>query len=116
MTLLSHMFKALTILAICGVLVMSLRPSISMGGIAHIDKVLHFAAYAILSGLARLGWPKLWGGWIFLAFAVLGIGIEIAQHFMNVGRTGSLADTAANLMGAALPLILFHIFWTRHHR
>jgi VanZ family protein len=116
MTFLSHIFKCLTLLAICVIVVMSLRPSVSMGGIAHIDKVLHFAAYAGLAGLARLGWPKLWGGWIFLIFAILGIAIEIAQHMMNVGRMGSLGDVAANLIGAALPLILFHIFWTRHHR
>jgi len=77
---------------------------------------MHFGAYAALSTLARLGWPKLWGGWIFTLFAGLGIGIEIAQHLMDVGRTGSFGDIAANLIGAAVPLILFHIFWTRHHR
>ena len=116
MTFLSHIFKCLTLLAICVIVVMSLRPSVSMGGIAHIDKVLHFGAYAVLAGLARLGWPKLWGAWIFLSFAILGIGIEIAQHMMSVGRTGSLGDTAANLLGAALPLVIFHYFWTRHQR
>jgi len=87
-----------------------------MGGIAHADKLLHFGAYAVLAGLARLGWPKLWGGWIFLGFAGFGIGIEIAQHIMSIGRTGSLADTAANLLGTALPLAIFHFFWTRHQR
>jgi len=87
-----------------------------MGGIPNIDKVAHLGAYAVLAGLARLGWPKLWGGWIFLVFAILGIGIEIAQHTMSMGRSGSLADTAANLLGTALPLIIFHYFWTRHQR
>jgi len=87
-----------------------------MGGIAHADKLLHFGAYAVLAGLARLGWPKLWGGWMFLGFAGFGIGIEIAQHTMSIGRTGSLADTAANLLGTALPLAIFHFFWTRHQR
>ena len=116
MTKFSHLCKFLTFVAIAVILVMSLRPSVSMGGIANIDKVLHFAAYAVLAGLARLGWPKLWGGWIFLGFAAFGTGIEIAQHTMNVGRTGSLGDTAANLLGAALPLVIFHFFWTRHQR
>lgn len=116
MTKFSHLCKFLTFAAVAVILVMSLRPSVSMGGIAHIDKVLHFGAYAVLAGLARLGWPKLWGGWIFLGFAALGIGIEIAQHMMSVGRTGSLGDTAANLFGAALPLVIFHFFWTRHQR
>jgi len=87
-----------------------------MGGVQHMDKVIHLGAYAVLAGLARLGWLKLWGGFIFVGFAVLGPGIELAQHIMDVGRDGSFADVAANLLGAALPLLFFHFFWTRHHR
>ena len=116
MTKFSFLFKCLTLAALGVILVMSLRPSVSVGGVQHMDKVLHLGAYAVLSGLARLGWPKLWGGLIFIGLAVFGIGIEIAQHTMNLGRTGSLADIAANLTGAALPLIVFHFFWTRHQR
>jgi VanZ family protein len=115
MTLLSHICKALTFLAVLVVLIMSLRPTVAVGGIPHMDKVLHFAAYAGLAALGRLGWPRLWGGWIFISFATLGIGIEIAQHLMDLGRTGSFADIVANLVGAAVPLIFFHLFWTRHH-
>ena len=116
MTKISLLFKCLTLTALAVILVMSLRPSVSVGGMQHMDKVLHLGAYVVLSGLARLGWPKLWGGLIFLGLAVFGVGIEIAQHTMNLGRTGSVADIAANLTGAALPLIVFHFFWTRHHR
>lgn len=116
MTKISHIFKCLTLSAFAVILFMSLKPSVSVGDVPHIDKVLHFGAYAVLAVLARLGWLKLWGGFIFIGLALFGIGIEIAQHIMNLGRTGSLADIAANLMGAALPLILFHFFWTRHHR
>lgn len=112
----SHFCKFMMVVTTAVILVMSLKPSVPMGGMTHIDKVLHLGAYAVLAGLARLGWPKLWGGWIFLGFAVLGIGIEIAQHTMNVGRDGSLGDIAANLIGTALPLIFFHYFWTRHQR
>ncbi len=116
MTKFSHLCKCLTFVAIAVVLLMSLRPSVSAGGMAHMDKILHFGAYAVLSGLARLGWSRLWGGWIFLGFAVLGAGIEIAQHTMNLGRTGSLADAAANIAGAAVALIIFYLFWTRYQR
>lgn len=116
MTKFSLLFKALFFLALGLILVMSLKPSVSMGGIAHADKILHFSGYAGLAALARLGWPKLWGGLIFAGLAAFGIGIELAQHFMNLGRTGSLADVAANLAGAALPLIFFHYVWTRHQR
>ena len=112
----SLFFKGLTIVALSLVLVMSLRPSVSVGDMAHADKLMHLAAYAVLSGLARLGWPKLWGGLIFAGLAVFGIGIEIAQYFMHLGRTGSFADVIANLIGAALPLFIFHFVWIRHQR
>lgn len=116
MTKFSLIFKILTIAALMTVLVMSLRPAVDMGGPAHMDKVVHLGAYGVLAGLARLGWPKLWDGSIFLGLALFGIGIEIAQHLMPLGRTGSFADTGANLLGAALALIFFHLFWTRHQR
>jgi VanZ family protein len=116
MTKFSLIFKILTSAALITVLIMSLRPAVDMGGPAHIDKVAHLGAYGVLAGLARLGWPKLWGGSIFLGLALFGIGIEIAQHLMPLGRTGSLADTATNLLGAALALTFFHVIWTRHQR
>lgn len=116
MTKYASLFKILTGLALMTILVMSLRPSVNVGSIPHIDKLVHLGAYAVLAGLARLGWPKLWGGLIFIGLAIFGIGIELAQHFMAVGRTGSLADTVANMLGAALALIVFHIFWTRNQR
>jgi len=87
-----------------------------MAGPVHLDKVMHIGAYAVLAGLSRFGWTKLWGGTIFLLLAGFGIGIEILQHLMDVGRTGSVADALANIVGAALALIFFHYFWTRHQR
>lgn len=116
MTKFSLIFKLLTFAALMVVLVMSLRPSVNVGGPVHMDKIVHLGAYAVLAGLARLGWPRLWGGTLFLCLAVFGIGIEVAQHLMALGRTGSLADIIANLSGAALALIFFHIFWTRYQR
>jgi len=116
MTKYAFVFKALTLAALAVVLVMSLRPSVNLGSAPHMDKVVHLGAYAVLAGLTRLGWPSLWGGIIFAGLAIFGIGIELAQHFMDLGRTGSLADIFANMLGAALALIVFHIFWTRHQR
>ena len=108
MTSVSHFFKCLTFAALALIVVMSLRPSVSIGDVPNMDKFVHFGAYAVLASLARLGWPKLWGGWTFLGLALFGIGIEIAQETMNLGRTGSLADTAANLLGTVFPLLIFH--------
>lgn len=107
-------FRFLTIAALITVAYMSLRPSLSVGGVPHMDKVLHFGTYGVLAGLARLGWWRSWGGWIFLGLASFGIALEILQHVMDLGRSGSLADTAANCAGAAICLLCFHFFWTRH--
>lgn len=110
------LFKILTFAALAVILVMSLKPSVSVGDMAHADKLAHLAAYAVLSGLARFGWLKTWGGLIFLGLALFGIGIEIAQHSMDLGRTGSIADVAANLTGTALPLLIYHFFWKLNPR
>ena len=112
----SQLFQVMAIASLLIILIFSLRPLVDMGTIPHTDKAVHLVAYGVLAGLVRLGWPKLWGGTIFIGLALFGIGIEFAQHFMALGRTGSLADMLANMLGAALALIIFHIFWTRHRR
>ncbi len=109
-------FRFFTAAALLTVAYMSLRPSLSVGGVQNMDKVLHFGAYGFLACLARLGWLRAWGGWIFLGLALFGIALEIGQHTMGLGRTGSIADTLANLGGAACALIIFHFIWTRHQR
>ena len=114
MTVVSHIFKCLTLVALTVILVMSLKPSVSIGSVPNMDKLLHFGAYAILAGLARFGWPNLWGGWIFLGLGLFGGGIEIAQHMMNIGRMGSIADLIANLLGTVFPLLIFHLVWSRY--
>jgi len=114
MTKYSLIFKILTLAALTVVLVMSLQPSVGVGGPKHFDKVMHLGAYGVLAGLCRLGWPKVWGGILFLLLACFGIIIELSQHFMALGRTGSIADTLANMLGAALALMVFHFLWTRH--
>ncbi len=106
-------FRLLTFAAVLTVAYMSLRPSFSVGGVQHMDKILHFGAYGVLAGLARLGWLRMWAGWLFIGLAVFGISIEITQHMMDLGRTGSLADTLANLSGAACALIGFHLIRKR---
>lgn len=109
----TRLFQILTLLAILVILYMSLRPGVSTGGIQHADKLMHLLAYALMAGLARLGWPSLWGGWIVLGFIAMGVAIELAQHFMALGRTGSLADGLANAAGALLAICLFHSYRRR---
>lgn len=72
------------------------------------DKIKHAAAYACLGGAAGLAyWSPSWGRgvWLaaWLALAVFGMGLEIAQAF-HPARSFSLWDQAANCAGAATGL------------
>jgi glycopeptide antibiotics resistance protein len=69
------------------------------------DKVSHLMGHGILAlyftGLMPRGkWWKIFVGLLFM-----GIGIEFAQHYMNVGREGDPRDVVANSVGAALGLL-----------
>ena len=111
----TRLFQLLAILATGVVIYMSLRPGVSTGGIPHADKVMHLLAYGVLAGLTRLGWPRLWGGFIILGFVGLGVALEMAQHFMAQGRTGSLADAVANALGVILVTFIFHLYRRKKH-
>ena len=84
----------------------SLVPKPIVGAVGS-DKLLHFAAYAVLSGLT---WPAfgIWGGRRMLVAALVlvafGFGIEFLQPL--VGRQFSLADEAANILGVFLGILL----------
>ena len=69
------------------------------------DKTSHLLGHGILalyfSGIvARNAWWK-----IFVGLLLMGIGIEFAQYYMQVGREGDPRDVLANSAGAALGLL-----------
>jgi VanZ family protein len=77
----------------------SLEPFYGQPGSHYIDKVQHFLAYFILSGLALLSRMPLRRVSLLLAILVFSAAIEILQGAMNMGRTASFADFLANLSG-----------------
>lgn len=88
--------------SIAAVLVGSLAPGSTAGGLpAGVDKLLHAAGYAVIA-LSLAGARRAERGRtlvsIVLAAALLGVGIEVVQPL--VGRTTSLLDAVANLLGA----------------
>jgi VanZ family protein len=73
------------------------------------DKVSHGFGHFVLTiyfcGLVpRVSWYKI--AIFLLAF---GIGIEIAQHFMHVGRQADRYDVLANSVGMTTGLLLSHL-------
>jgi VanZ family protein len=80
--------------------------------IAYLDKVYHFAAYAVLAGLVATSWQLAAGvltprhlrlTWV--AIAVIGALDEITQ--IPVGRDCEFGDWVADAVGAATGLLLF---------
>ena len=70
------------------------------------DKLNHVLGHAAMalyfSGLvARRSWWK-----VFVSLLLLGVAIELAQHYMHWGRQGDFRDVLANSLGAALGLLL----------
>lgn len=64
-----------------------------------LDKIEHFAAFAVLAILARWAWPdvRAWG--IAIALLLYGAVIEVAQASPLLMRSGSVADLAADFAG-----------------
>lgn len=91
------------IVALAASFVVGVESLVSTGSppsLTHFDKVMHFTAYFGLAALWYLALPKARLGFVVGAIISYGIGIEIAQHIMGMGRTGSVFDALANTFGA----------------
>ena len=71
------------------------------------DKLLHFLAYGGLTALAAAAFPKLKMIYLFLLAAMVGALLEGGQGLLAIGRTASLGDQFANMIGAALTLFIW---------
>jgi VanZ family protein len=70
------------------------------------DKISHLVGHGVLAAyftglVPRRGWWK-----IFVYLLIFGAAVEIAQHFMHVGRHGDARDQIANSVGALLGLLV----------
>jgi len=72
------------------------------------DKFEHFIAYAVL---ALLGAWALQKGLVRLAIGLIlmGVGVEVLQTLMHVGRQGDIRDALANSLGVATGIGLARI-------
>jgi len=70
------------------------------------DKVSHVLGHAMMAVyFAGLVERHRW--WKILLFQfLLGVGIEVSQSFMHLGREADVFDCIANLLGAGLGLLL----------
>jgi len=71
------------------------------------DKLKHVCAFALLAVLGRMSWPAAPRLWLALGLAGFGFLIELAQGMSDLGRTASLFDVLADLVGIGLGFVLF---------
>lgn len=92
-------WRFLTAAAALLILWKSLEPYYGLPGSPYTDKIEHFLAYLGLSGLALLSRLPLRESRLLATILGFSAAIEILQGLMNMGRTPSWADLAANLLG-----------------
>jgi hypothetical protein len=86
-------------------------------GIPHVDKVLHFGGYGLLAFLAafasykQVGFSKRQLTRIAVICSILGIGLEVMQYVMQVGRSFEGLDMVANVLGVAAGLLFAPWRW-----
>lgn len=88
-------------IAACATIVwLSLTPTTALPSVNMWDKVEHAGAYCVLALLGAWAFPmRLWR--LAAGLFALGVGVEIAQSVMGLGRQGDLLDALANSVGIA---------------
>ncbi len=102
-----RLWLGLWMLAIAGVVVLSLMPPPAMAVPQNFDKLEHMLGYAGLAACAGLlfdGWrAQLRAG---TGLVLLGIALEFAQALLTQTRSADPADALANATGVAIGLLL----------
>lgn len=62
------------------------------------DTLLHVLAFAVLTALARLGFPRARGWSILLGLGALGAGIEFIQTIPALNREASFTDWLVDML------------------
>ena len=108
-------FRILLGLALIIMTFEALIPSIPSDAPLYFDKILHFGAFSVLTGLTLFAIPLRKLAFIFAWLTVYGGMIELGQGFMNLGRTASLLDFMANIAGICFVLGLWAV-WVRYRQ
>lgn len=93
-------------LALALTLVMALLPNPPALPMQATDKVQHMAAFAALTFLAALGFPRLRLRVIFVAMAALGMAIEVLQMIPTLHRDAQASDWLADCAATLATLLL----------
>ena len=86
----------------------SLWPSVDLPSMhfAHVDKLEHFLAYAVLAFLLCRGWPRAGVIPLWLVAVLCGGAAELGQAFFTTTRHPDWWDMLANALGAGAGLAI----------
>ena len=99
------LWAGLWVLAIAAVVVGSLVPGRDLPAVPVSDKLEHFAAYAVLAaGAVQLFARRASWAFVCLLLVLMGIGLEVLQAKMALGRMLDRNDALANTIGVLLGL------------
>ncbi len=76
---------------------------------APADKVQHIIAFVVLTGLARVAYPRARAVALLVAFAAFGALIELVQMIPALGRTAALDDWIADVAATAVMLAVLAV-------
>ena len=102
LTLKASHWRALAILCIAVVWVLSLWPGLDLRPphFPNADKAEHFLSYTVVAWLLCRGWPRVFVLWIWLAAVSCGGAAEIGQALFTTTRHPDWWDMLANALGA----------------
>lgn len=99
------LWAGLWMLAITAVVIGSLLPGKDLPAVPVNDKLEHFLAYAVLSaGAVQLFARRLSWGFVCVLLVLMGIGLEVLQAKMALGRMMDRNDALANAIGVLIGL------------
>ncbi len=74
-----------------------------------IDKLVHFSIFALLVFLLRLVYHQWSISKVLCVILFYGIFTELAQHYMQMGRSGDVLDLLADMLGATIGLFVYQL-------
>jgi VanZ family protein len=89
----------------------SLTPDLALPAPEGFDKAEHFIAYCALAVWFTGLYPRARYWRVVTGLLVLGLGVEVAQGAMQLGRTAEVLDMVANAVGVAAGVLLA-LVWT----
>ncbi len=101
-----RLWLALGFLGIGLMLVLSLAPNVGGPSFSGADKLEHTFGYIAMTSWFAAVFERR-GYWLLaLLLLLLGIGVELAQAWMSIGRMGDWRDVVANAIGIGIALLI----------